>query len=257
VCLRNILALLAFGPYAALIVLAIGGAFVALFAAFAGLEQVKTIAGAVSGFCAITFFVLLLSPLGEILAGLPALAPQPAPPSAPSPPVAPRSTPSTGRTLLKWMGIVTAVWTGLFVCLWLPVAALYQHQVLRRPVVVATVTDHHVYDVQGKGGTTKTVRATVSFKRQSGADLVDCRLENYPMGYAGSSKAWATTLQLAVHPLSCNAPVELPLQTDFDDHVISFLFLLIVLLFMTVFIALVLQQNDREQQAAAARQTEV
>jgi hypothetical protein len=249
--LRSILALLAFGPYAALITLAIGGAFVALFAAFTGLEQVKAIAGAVSGFCAMAFFVLLLSPLGEILAGLPALAPQPAPASAPRPSVAPSSP---GRALLKWMGIVAAVWTGLFLCLWLPVAALYQHQVLRRPVVIATVTDHHVYDVQGKGGTTKTVRATLSFKRQSGADLVDCRLENYPMGYAGSSKALATTLQLAVHPLSCNAPVELPLQTDFDDHVISFLFSLIVLLFMTVFIALVLRQNDREQQAAAARQ---
>ena len=108
--LRNILGLLCWAPFAVLIALAIAGAFVALFGALAGLEQVTTAAGAISGFCALAFFVLLLSPLGEILAALPELAPQPAPPRPAAPPASPpASPPPAGRTLWKWIRIVAAV----------------------------------------------------------------------------------------------------------------------------------------------------
>ena len=239
--LRNILGLLCWAPFAVLIALAIAGAFVALFGALAGLDQVKTAAGVISGFCALAFFVLLLSPLGEILAALPGLAPQPAPPPPAAPPASPpASPPPTGRTLWKWIRIVAAVWTGLFLCLWLPVAAIYKHQVMRRPVVIATVIDHRMQErpKHTSKPVGKSVRATVSFKRPHGSVLVDCRLENYAMGLAANPKSWATTLELAVHPHSCSAPVELPLQTDYDDHVFAYFVALFALLVATCLITL-------------------
>ena len=123
---------------------------------------------------------------------------------------------------------------------------------MRRPVVIATVTDHRVQEPPRHTSKPvgKSVRATVSFKRPAGSVLVDCRLESYAMGLAANPKSWATTLELAVHPLSCNAPVELPLQTDYDDHVFMYFVALFALLVATCIITLGNLQMDRQQEAA-------
>jgi hypothetical protein len=74
--MRAILQLALAGPLAVLLSLAIGGAFVALLGALAGLENVTTVAGTVSGLSASGFFVFLLSPLGELLGLVGNLAPR-------------------------------------------------------------------------------------------------------------------------------------------------------------------------------------
>ena|SRR5690242_728210 len=66
----KILQFLAVAIFVILFVLAVAGAVVALFGAVAGLENVKIIGETVSGIGTFGFFVLLLSPVGKLLAGV-------------------------------------------------------------------------------------------------------------------------------------------------------------------------------------------
>lgn len=56
-------------PLAILLITAVAGASMALFGAFAGLDNVKEIGGIFAGLGALGFFALLLSPLGQVLSG--------------------------------------------------------------------------------------------------------------------------------------------------------------------------------------------
>ena len=66
----KILQLLVVAIFVILFFLAVAGAVVALFGAVAGLENVKIIGETVSGIGTFGFFVLLLSPVGKLLAGV-------------------------------------------------------------------------------------------------------------------------------------------------------------------------------------------
>jgi len=57
-------------PFAALVFLAIAGAFVALFGGMFGLEDARVFGGSVSGIGALGFFMLLLSPYAELCLAL-------------------------------------------------------------------------------------------------------------------------------------------------------------------------------------------
>jgi hypothetical protein len=65
--------LVIFGP----LIVSVSAAFVAMFAAFAGLDDLKVTAGAVSGAGAFLFFGLMMMGGGELLAGLSAFPSKP------------------------------------------------------------------------------------------------------------------------------------------------------------------------------------
>ncbi|HEX7883968.1 MAG TPA: hypothetical protein VF499_14685 [Afipia sp.] len=72
--MRKLLELALVAPLAVLLVIAVAGAFIALFGALAGMENVKVAGGVFAGFGALGFFALLFSPFGEILSALSAWA---------------------------------------------------------------------------------------------------------------------------------------------------------------------------------------
>ncbi|MBR2117438.1 MAG: hypothetical protein V4458_09675 [Pseudomonadota bacterium] len=60
--MRKILEYALVVPFVVLLIIAIAGAFVALFGALTGLENVKLVGGVFAGFGALGFFALMFSP---------------------------------------------------------------------------------------------------------------------------------------------------------------------------------------------------
>lgn len=193
----------------------------------AALLQLEPLSASVRGAGATVIFFGFLYMIYQLLtdALLARVSPQPAtvPALSPQPPI--------GRTVLKSIGVVAAIWTGLFLVLWVPLAAINMHQVDKRPTAVATVADHRVRDLDRYGRAEKNVRATLSFQRTDARGWVeDCRLEDFQLGPADEGSSWATSLQLAVHPYSCNEPVVLSLRPTWSAHVAAFVVILLVLM---------------------------
>jgi hypothetical protein len=96
--MRKILQFALIAPLALLLLMAIGGAFIALFGGVIGLEDVRTIGGAISGVGALGFFAVLLSPLGELLGSLSSIGfSQPVQSRATQTNTAPASSASSGN----------------------------------------------------------------------------------------------------------------------------------------------------------------
>jgi hypothetical protein len=163
----------------------------------------------------------------------------------------PRPSPPIGRTVLKAMSLVAAIWTGVFLLLWLPLATINKHQVDKRSTTVATVTDHRAHDVDRFGRPRKSVQATLSFQRTDARGWVeDCRLENFQLGGPKDGSSWATTLQLAVHPYSCNEPVVLSHRPTWSAQFGAFIVIMLVLMAATavlVFGTLCTERQERFQ----------
>ena len=123
---------------------------------------------------------------------------------------------------IRWAIII---WTLLFCFLLLPFVSLYAWNVGRRPVVTAQVTNAHQVWMKTKGGGHYSVYATLDFDRPAADRILHCRLENYYMGLPDTADAAATTLQIAVHPYSCEEPARLPLRTPsgFGDWILIYL----------------------------------
>ena len=114
-------------------------------------------------------------------------------------------------TRLKWLKLLAAIWTGAFVLVWLPFAAVYKHNIDARTVVTASATGHRVTPRKGPRSRGElVVAATVTFKRLQGERWIDCRLEGFVLGRVGDAHSQRRTLTLAPHPLSCSDPVEVP-----------------------------------------------
>ena len=138
--------------------------------------------------------------------------------------------------LQKWISIVTAIWTVLFVC-WLPFQLAHRQEIARWATAPARVSEHRVVVVKGKSGSQQTVRATLTFQRMQDGHPVDCRIENYAAGPANEPDSFATAIEVATPPQSCDGAVKVPLPGDWRDDVLVFaVLLLFILLFTAVFV---------------------
>lgn len=127
---------------------------------------------------------------------------------------APRLFEAIRRSLsvrLKWLGILTAAWTGLYLVLVLPIAAAYEHKIAQRPVVTATATDHRIAVVRRGKTHVNVIKATLTFKRLQDGIWIDCRLDGFILGGAHEPHSMRRTLSVAPEPLSCYEPAEVPL----------------------------------------------
>jgi hypothetical protein len=209
---------------AALLVLMVGGAVLA------GFLSVKAFGAAAAATGGLGLSFLFLSPFGEMLMMLPVYVPnkQAAPKDVASNPL--REKPKRGfGSVIKGVGLVAIIWTGLFITLYLPFAAIYKRQIEKREVATATVIDSKIVEVSRRRNGIADVRATLTFDRHKDGHVVQRRVDNFNMGFAGNSDSRVTALLVAVHPQSCFAPVRVPLRRFWREHFFGFAITLVAL----------------------------
>jgi hypothetical protein len=104
------------------------------------------------------------------------------------------------------------VWTLIFFCVILPFVSLYINKVEDRPVVTAEVTNAHEVIISTEK-LNPWIVADLDFDRPTADGLAHCHLKDFKMGQPNTPGAYASVLQLAVHPYSCYEPVRLPFRT--------------------------------------------